>query len=89
MTDEAKEIGGLARFTVRATCPADMVQLVKLFQVIDELGRAGCRRSVTLVVDGDGSAKYQFWVQDGEELKEIPRLDGFNPDDIPVLSLGE
>lgn len=69
---------------VIAMSETELSEFLGLCSVIQYLGEAGANREVKLRIDGDGSARFKFFVND-EELT-TPNLDANN---LPSIYIGE
>lgn len=73
----------------------EIKEFISLCRVIQQLGRTGSSRDITVSVDGDGSGRLAFFgINHGEEAANHGRFTELNsskvdPDKIDTICIGE
>ena len=68
----------------------ELIEFIWLLRTLRELSWRGHNREFKVSIDGDGSGKMNFLLPDGNGgFEEVPTIEGFDPENIPDISIGE
>jgi hypothetical protein len=77
-----------SRIVLEIRAPSDefLARLLQVLDTIEYLGDVGASRELSVMVDGDGAARFSFkmWNEEKLQFKDLPKFEAKNIDDEPI-----